>query len=354
MEAVLWSHADLVRLFAGTNLRPEHLRPFQLNPGVALPADFQPGYGPLLTQPLLAVDGGVLVALPHALLTALSRFVLSEAAHCGVLEPLTLAFHERAVAACAAALDLMGHAYLGGPLAIASELPCTTEEFRYLDRDKLLHVIIATDDLITYTDADAFGKAGYPGGPDVDARFRAGLAKARALTPAPREVLGLLVLCGIGRHTAMGLNGGDDQQEVLPAHLSDIIALSYLEPHDHLYLWHFSRARRQLRARSEVMAWSLADELFFYRKRDSSFYMSDEAAPDHLSFHPNSGDELMLEVERRFDPHAIGSREWPDQGASNGSSGSAPNVSAAPTASDTRMCTWLSWLGQCWMCTPSE
>lgn len=307
MKAVRWSPADLVQLFTGTNLRPDHLHPFEVDLGVPLATHFQPGYGPLLTCPLVRSDGSVLVALPHALLTALSRFVLSQAATCGVLEPLTLALHERAVAACGAALDLMGHTLLGGPLANPPEVPCIREQFRYLDRDKLLHVVIATDDLRTYTDADTFGKAMYPPGPELDARFRAGLARARGLTPVPREVLGLLVLCGIGRHAALGFYGGDDQQEVLPSHLSEVIALGYLEPNAPLYLWHFSRARRQLRARSKVMAWSLADELFFYRKHDSSFYMSDEGAPDHLSFHPNSGDALMLEVERRFDPHAIGS-----------------------------------------------
>jgi hypothetical protein len=306
MEAVLWTHADLVRLFAGTNLRPEHLTCFQLNPGVALPAEIQPGYGPLLTQPLLTIDGGLLIALPHALLTALSRFVLSQAASYGVLEPLTLALHERAVAACAASLDRMGHVQLRRPPAIRSELPCVTEEFRYIDRDKLLHVIVATDDLRAYSDTEAFGKAGYPSGSDVDARFRAGLAEARARTPVPREVLGLLALCGIGRHAAIGLSGGDEQQELLTADLSEILALGYLEPADPLYLWNFSRARRRLRARATAVAFSFADELACYRRHDSSFYLSDKAAPDHLSFAPNSGDGLMLAVEHRYDPHALG------------------------------------------------
>jgi hypothetical protein len=77
--------------------------------------------------------------------------------------------------------------------AVRSTFAVNTPQLKLdIDRDKLLHVIVATDDLRAYSDTEAFGKAGYPSGSDVDARFRAGLAEARARTPVPREVLGLL------------------------------------------------------------------------------------------------------------------------------------------------------------------
>lgn len=302
-----WSDLDLRRLFDATNLRAEHLAPFQLASGVPLPEDFQPGYGPLLTQPLVRGHAGLVVALPHALLTAVSQFVLSNAAKFGVLESLSQAFHRRAIAATDGALALMGNKRLGGELTVPSTRECATEAFHFLDTDKLLHVVVVTDDLRGYVETEPFGSANYPTGPELDSRFRAGLERASSLTPPPREILGLVVLCGIGRHAMLGLNGGDDRQQVLLSQLSEIVALSYLEPRSPLYLWSFSRARERLGANCEVVAWSLADEIYYYRKWDSSFYLSDQALPTHLSLHPNSGDELTLEAERRFDPHAIGS-----------------------------------------------
>ncbi len=304
-NAVSWTDAQLRDLFADTNLLPTALQPFEMPLGIALPPGTHPGYGPLLQRPLVRDGGTAVIALPHGLLTALSRFVLDAAHDQNVLKPLAEAFHSRTVAAASRCLDLMGLPELADEGTSQPSAPGIAEQFRWLDTDKLLHVIVVTDDLSTYTQADPFGEGAFPSGAVLDGCFRAGLERARTRKSPPREVLGLLVTCGVSRHAMIGMDGGSDDQQVLLLHLDELDALSTLEPNNPLYLWHFSRARERLRHTTEITAWSLADELFFYRKKDSSFYLADDQSPNHVSFEPNAGDTLSLEAYQKFDPHAI-------------------------------------------------
>lgn len=303
--ALTWPDTALAALFSTTNVSPRALRAFEMPLGEAVPPGTQPGNGPLLRFPLIRFGDRLVIALPNALLTALSRFVLDVAHQFKALAPLSKAFHGLTVSRVDRCLDLMGLPPIRPDHQPKSTLPYATEQFRLLDRDMFVHVIVLSDDIATYVPSDPFGRSSYPAGGSLDDRFRAGLELAARLDEPPIEVLGLLVTSGVARTTMIGLHGGAENQEVLPIHMQELVALSYLEDDNPLYLWYFARARRRLRQFADVTAFSLGDELFFYREKDSSFYLSDERPFNGISFQPNSGGTVIGEAFRRFDPHAV-------------------------------------------------
>lgn len=304
-RAVSWTDDQLRELFSETNVSPTALHHFELPLGVSLLDNTAPGFGPLLERPLIRDGRGVVIALPHSLLTALSRYVLGTAHEHGLLKPLAEAFHSAAVARASHCLKSMGLHELAGDHTTEPPAPGLTEQMRWLDTDKLVHLIIVSDDLETYRRDDPFGSARFPSGEELDRRFRVGVARAKASKTPPREVLGLVVVCGVARFASFGVNGGSDEQQVLLMHLEELDALSVLEPGRPLYLWHFARARERFRQSSAMIAWSLADELFFFRQYDSSFYMGDDQVPTLAAFQANAGDALSQEAYARLDPHVI-------------------------------------------------
>lgn len=303
-SAVTWTAESLAQPFIRATLSIEALAPFSMALGVPVPPNTQPGYGPLIRHPIILNRDQLIVALPHALLTALSQFVLDTAYEHGVLESLSQSFHNRAVSMVSRALRLMGLPMLEADHQPESTVQLVTEQFRILDTDKLLHALISSDDLSSYNPAEPFGNGSYPAGTVYGERLAAGVEQAERMEAPASEVLGLLVIAGVSRNALITLEGGSREQQVLLMHLRELAALSYLEPTHPLYLWHFSRARARLRSKTKVISMSLADELFFYRANDSSFYLTDGSFT-HLSLQPNEGGALLLEASRKYDPHAI-------------------------------------------------
>lgn len=304
-RSITFANQDLESLFEATNLSPSCLRPFEMPPGVPISSGFEPGYGPLLRRPLIRHNGSLIVAMPHEILTALTRFVLDTAHEHGILHELSVAFHDEAIYRTKRCARQLGSIAIAGEYQLESRLPYTHEEFRSFDTDKLFHVMVTTDDFSNYSPENPAGLALLPDGERIDERMRHGLQNAVALDLSESEVLGLYVHVGVGRHGSMGFKGGSPQQEVLPLHLGELEALAYLECGNRLYLWHFADARKRTRESTETIAISLADELYTYRERDSSFYLADEATPNLLCFQPNQGGALRLEAYTRFDPHGI-------------------------------------------------
>src|SRR5262249_22098847 len=154
-------------------------------------------------------------------LTALSRFVLDSAQIHGALDAVSRAFHDGSRALIDRSLELMGLPLLPRAYQPDSPVPFLHEQFRRLDTDKILHVLIVSDNLSTYDSLTPFGNGSYPTDATLDDRLSQGLARAAAFHPSPAEVLGLLIVCGVARNAFVGLNGGAPDQEVLPFHLSE-------------------------------------------------------------------------------------------------------------------------------------
>ncbi len=184
-RAVSWSDDQLRELFSETNVSPTALHHFELPLGARVPENTAPGYGPLLERPLIRDGQGVVIALPHALLTALSRYVLGTAHGHGLLKPLAEAFHAAAVARASRCLDSMGLHDLAAEHMTEPSAPGLSEQMRWLDTDKLLHVIMVSDDLKTYTRDHPFGEGHFPPGVELERRFRIGLDRAKASRTPP-------------------------------------------------------------------------------------------------------------------------------------------------------------------------
>lgn len=305
IHAVTWTDQEIADLFAGTNVPPEALKPFESSLGIGSPNGVSPSNWPLINQPLVRSGNRIVVGMPHAMLTALARYVLACAHSHSCLDRLTKSFHESTVMATDRCLDSMGLPKLEQSLQPASARPLMTEQLRLLDSDKLLHVIVLSDDLSTFEPDDPAGLASYPDGSELDTAFAAALTSRAAMNSPVKEILGLVVLSGVARSAHLGLSGGSPQQEVLPFNIQELVTISYLEPSNPLYLWHFSNARKRLREKARVQAMSITDELFFYRSKDSSFYLTDDGPYDFIALQPNEGGALLLEAHQKYDPHAI-------------------------------------------------
>lgn len=302
-HSVVWSDAELDALLGSIGLNRESLDPYITEFGYKIGDDLQPGFGPLVTKPLLQTDSGIVIGLPGALLTALSRSVLDMASTFGLLDELSAAFHETSMMKTGQSLEKLG--YIELDVELDSDTSCLSHKLFQFDSDKLLHLVVITDDLGTYSEEEPFGEASYPDGGKVDACLRQGLQHTRENYSDLYEVLGMVVMSGVSRSSAFGMNGGSPDQQVLVFQLSDLIVLSYLESNNEMYLWYFSEARRRLRASAGGMSWSIADELCIYRSNESCFYFSDDARPNFVNFGANDGGSLELEVVQKFDPHAI-------------------------------------------------
>lgn len=305
IHAVTWTDQEIADLFAGTNVPPRALEPFESSLGIGSPSGVCPSDWPLINQPLVRSGNRIVVGLPHAMLTALSRYVLIRAHSHSCLERLAKSFHESSVMATDRCLDSMGLPKLAQSLQPASTRPLMTEQLRLLDSDKLLHVIVVSDDLSTFEPDDPAGEASFPAGSELDAAFAAALISGSAMKFPVKEILGMVVFSGVGRRACLGLSGGSPEQEVLPFNIQDLVAISYLEPSNPLYLWHFSNARRRLREKAHVQTISIADELFFYRDKDSSFYLTDDGQYNCIMLQPNDGGAVLLEAHQKYDPHGI-------------------------------------------------
>jgi hypothetical protein len=106
----------------------------------------EPWANPLSARPLVRYSDELIVAAPGALLSALLRSVLALASEKGLLEPQALAFRRAIYASAEASLDLLGSRPLG-TAAELSDLPACEGIFSLDSRDKVVHLLLISDDL---------------------------------------------------------------------------------------------------------------------------------------------------------------------------------------------------------------
>ncbi len=86
LHSVIWLNDELDALLSPVGLNRESLDPYITELG----NDLQPGFGPLVTKPLMHTDSGIVIGLPGALLTSLSRSVLGIASNFGLHHATTI------------------------------------------------------------------------------------------------------------------------------------------------------------------------------------------------------------------------------------------------------------------------
>jgi len=90
LHSVIWLNDELDAFLSPVGLNRESLDPYITELGYAIGDDLQPGFGPLVTKPLLHTDSGIVFGLSGALPTSLSRSVLGIASNFGLHHATTI------------------------------------------------------------------------------------------------------------------------------------------------------------------------------------------------------------------------------------------------------------------------
>jgi hypothetical protein len=314
VDAVQFSMRELDELleeFGGCAV----LDPLSQVPGREEIPDQDWGTGTFYARPLLRIADGILVAVPHELVGALNHAVLSTAVTEGLAEELGRRYQRAVHAAVDDRLEFMDVA------EVSIGLPTPPTDARYVegvyafDSDKLLHLLVLTDDLAAYN-PDVLSGVWTEGnlGDTIEPRLSEVEEYLYSLEYAPDAVLHLVVLQGVGRRYFVGFRA---RLPHLPGLLlvmtaADLDVIALLEHADQLALWRYARAHNRVRDYADIFAWSQLDEFNFYRARDHSYYTSDEGRPDFISIMPDGAAALKAELAKRFDFHGA---ETPDRGS---------------------------------------
>ena len=191
--------------------------------------------------------------------------------------------------------------------AAPSDAPYT-EAFYAFDTDKVIHVMLMTDDLVTY---DASQWSGVWTDQNLADRIEPRLDEVEGAllssAQAPGAVLHLVLVQGVGRRYFVGFQA---RPQHLPGLLlvmtaADLEVIAHLELADQLALWRYARAHDRVRKYAQVFSWSQLDEFNFYRSRSYSYYASDEARPSLISMSPDGAAALKAELGNKYDIHGV-------------------------------------------------
>ncbi len=177
-----------------------------------------------------------------------------------------------------------------------------------LDTDKVMYVVLVTDELGNYETDRVFGE--WETKDAVKALQDTHLAVEEFVFnnfPGLNEIFVLYLYAGVGRGAIFGFD------EPLPPFrsarsvlsVSDFVVIAKLEANDPLVLLKFAKMQDEIRNTAKILAFSPLDEFTAYRKNQYSYYFSDDGRPDLISLTPDTGTELRLEVLKEFDRHSV-------------------------------------------------
>jgi hypothetical protein len=240
---------------------------------------------PLFVRPILH-DGGdrYIVAVPRTLVFALCNALVALALEYGVQEELADRYRWAVFFTVERSLDFLGNELISMMKPELSE-PSTFEARFSLDSDKIIYVLLATDDLQNYDTEKALSR--YLNR-DLTDRLQARMEQVEGelMGPsAPNEILHLTVLQGIMPSVVM--TDGFLESLLNPRQLTmsagDLETIALLEGGDQLALWKYAGAQKRVRHQRVVRRVSnQLDEFHHYRRNGHSYYWSDESRNDTI------------------------------------------------------------------------
>lgn len=178
------------------------------------------------------------------------------------------------------------------------------EDFsRYLvsiDGKRQIHLIIATDPLVDWR-AEMWGEQNTRGTLEKIAHLMS--PEVRHTYSSAEELLHLVINDGPGRRSFWGIPDVDDADPMLIARSDDLEVILHQEPDGLLGLLLFAQAVENRPGRS--MSFSLLDEYSVYQRNEKSFYLSDDRAPDFVSFQVGDGLSVREEHYAQTDRHGV-------------------------------------------------
>lgn len=303
-EAVCFSAPELRRLLGRVGASLETLEPLVSKQGSVRLDELDHQSSPLFVNPILH-DGNdrYVVAVPRTLVFALCNALVTLALQHGVQEELADRYRWVVFFTAQQSLMFLGNDLLSMVRPDLSE-PSTFEALFSLDGDKVISVLLATDDLQDYDVEKA--SSGYLNETLTD-RLHTRMEKLEAKvldTLAPNEVLHLILIQGIAPSVLMtsGFLGNPLSSRQLALSVCDLETISLLEAGDQLALWKYAGAQKRVRQRRMVHRVSnQLDEFCHYRRNGHGYYWSDDSEDDTIFIPMGGAGELKREVQERRD-----------------------------------------------------
>lgn len=265
-------------------------------------SDSSPGSIP---RPFLREANRWVLASPSNLAAAVSHAVVSEFARSEELTQLCGDLAKVAQQSAFWSLHLLG---LGPPRQIVldnvpNNVRLTLHQF---DSDKLLHLIVVTDDFDGFTEAD-MDAPWRP--PTLDDDLGRMIAQTEEIVFSGNEwnsLFHLIVLQPSYRSGGGGAGSSPTDSPILALTTQALHTISLLEAGNSTLLWYWAVQRQRLFDRgTRTFAWNALDEFWSYRKQQYSYYMTDEGKPTFITFDLFGVVESKQLIKQEKDPRGI-------------------------------------------------
>lgn len=306
MKAVAFQNEELEQLLQLRGLSPDILEPLTVDAGAISAGDYNIGNSPLNARPIVRIGDTLVVAQPGVLLAALRHGILSIAIEGGFAREITQRYRLAVWDSMVQALDylrLYQVKVAGRPLTQADPF---LDGLFVLDTDKALYVQLMTDDLRGYSHKEVFSTWSNNETASILERRQKEVEKSVfSKTPAPKEVLVLVLIQGFGRPAVFSFADTIDPYRSLRLFMSagDLDTIALTEGGDPLVLLKYARAQNRTRQTTSIMTSSQLDEFQLYRSRDYSYYISDETRPNSITIVPGFAGDIRREVSHKRDRH---------------------------------------------------
>jgi hypothetical protein len=302
--AVTFTANELRRLMSRTEATLESLEPLVLKQGSVDLGTLDHHDNPLFVRPILRDAGDrLIVAIPSTLVLALCNALVALALEHGVQEELADRYRWAVFFTVEQSLGFLGSDLISMMEPELGE-PSTFEALFNLDGDKMIYVLLATDDLQNY-DADK-AESRYLNTDLTDrVQTRMKQVEGEVLDSfAPNEILHLVVLQGIAPRVVMtaGYLGRLLNPRQLTMSAGDLETIALLEGGDQLALWKYAGAQRRVRQQRVIRRVSNElDEFHHYRRNGHRYYWSDDSRSETIVIPMGGAGALEREVQGRRD-----------------------------------------------------
>ena len=306
-EAVTFTREEIESCFGPGEIGDSPWEKLTISPGSLSCEDFSFEDSRLTMSPIVQLGNTFIVACPEALLTALNHHIITLAAEGREKDALADAYADAVMLTTIRAMRYLDVRPVNKSLAVPGVIGGTRECLFRCDSDKLIYVLIVTDQLQDF-------QANLPSGgpwktPDLEQQVENRIRQIEdylyGQDSSLNELLCLLIHGGVGRVHSMKFAEFTRAAEfqIFPA--EDFETFSLIEQGNSLALWRFAKESNKLRNRAHVISFSALDEFGFYRHHKHSFYASDEKPPNLLSFLTDFSATLRREVHDKRDWHAV-------------------------------------------------
>jgi hypothetical protein len=270
-------------------------------------SSFDVDSGPLLLAPIIHAGSAFIVSCPEALLSALNLHIVRIAIESGVGDWLADAYRKGVTATvdkCFMILDCMP---LDWDSPNTEVIHGTSERLYACDTDKLVFVIVATDNLEHFDVETVVGSVHNQQAlaSSLETRFAKAEGEIYSSMPWANGLLCVFIYQGVGQSHVMGFGtvGAACLFQIFPA--SEFETFATLEAGDPLSLWRFVRDSSQIRETTIIQSASILDEFGFYRSHHYGYYAGDEQKPNFITLAADFSGTLRREVIAKRDWHPV-------------------------------------------------